>query len=231
MSILNDLGAVLFPPTCAVCGRPLVQGERAICTACRASAPLTGYWRRRENPVTDLFRPLVPIEQGSAFLFYRHGSVWREPIRSFKYRMRWRLATELGSWFGAELAASGLYDGVEVVIPLPLHPLKQLQRGYNQTNYLAETIAEALHARTDRGLLRRVRNTSIQARLPHRERMANVADAFRVTAAERLTGRHVLLVDDVLTTGNTMLSAAEAIRRAAPDCRISIAALACTCQD
>ena len=227
-SWLHDVGAMLFPPTCAVCGRALVRGERMICTPCRASAPLTEYWRRSENPLARRFYGLLPIVEASAFLFYRRGSLCRRPILAFKYRKQWRLAQELGRWYGAELAASGLYDGIEVVIPLPLHPLKQLLRGYNQTACLAEGIAEALGATVDRRALRRVRYTRTQARLSQRDRDRNVAGAFRVKAPERLQGRHLLLVDDVLTTGSTLLAAGEAIVQAVPDCRISIATLCLT---
>lgn len=230
MSILNnwrrDVEALLFPPVCAVCGAPLVRGERSFCTFCRATAPLTGFWREAANPVADRFAGLVPVEQASAFLHFRPASGWRRAIHDFKYRAQWRLADELGRWYGAELAASGLYGGVEAVVPLPLHPFKQLQRGYNQSSYLAEGIAGALGVPVERRALRRTRNTSAQALKPHRERAANVAGAFRVRDASCFEGRHLLLVDDVLTTGSTLTAAAEAILAAAPDCRISIAVLA-----
>lgn len=230
MSILSswwrDIWALLFPPVCAVCGAPLLRGERSVCTFCRVTAPLTGYWREAANPVADRFAGLLPVEQASAFLFFRPRSGWRHLVHDFKYRSQWRLALELGRWYGAELAASPLYGGVEAVVPLPLHPWKQLWRGYNQSAYLAEGIAEALGVPVERRALRRIRNTSAQALKPHRERAANVAGAFRAVDPARLAGRHLLLVDDVLTTGSTLTAAGEALLAAAPDCRISVAVLA-----
>lgn len=230
MSILSDLArdvaSLFFPAHCAVCGEELAAGERAVCTLCRATAPLTGYWREAANPVADRCRAMLPVEQASGFLFYAHGSGWRRMIHGFKYRGAWRTAREMGAWYGRCLRESGLYDDVEAVIPLPLHPLKRCRRGYNQSEYIAEGIAAQLGAAVDRLSVRRRRNTASQALKPRRERAENVADAFAVRYPERLSGRHVLLVDDVMTTGSTLLSCAAEMLRAAPDCRISVAALA-----
>lgn len=230
MSILSDLArdiaSLFFPPRCAVCGEPLARGERTVCTFCRATAPLTGYWREADNPVVRKCWGMLPVEQASGFLFFLHGSGWRRLIHGFKYRGAWRTARAMGEWYGRHLRESGLYDGVEVVVPLPLHPFKRCRRGYNQSEYIAEGIAAQLGVPVDRRSVRRVRNTASQALKPRRERARNVADAFAVRRPERLAGRHVLLVDDVMTTGSTLLSCAAEILRAAPGSRISIAALA-----
>lgn len=230
MSILSelwsDLAALLFPPHCAVCGRSLAPGERTICTFCRTTAPLTGYWRELDNPVARRCWGLVPVERASGFLFFVHGSGWRRLIHGFKYRGAWRTARDLGAWYGRCLRESGLYGDVEAVVPLPLHPWKLCRRGYNQSEYIAEGIAAQLGVGVDRRSVRRTRNTPSQALKPRSERAGNVEGAFAVRHPERLAGRHVLLVDDVMTTGATLLACAEAIRAAVPDCRISIAALA-----
>ena len=137
MSILNDLArdvaSLLFPPRCAVCGEPLARGERTVCTLCRATAPLTGYWREVDNPVVRRCWGMVPVEQASGFLFFVRASGWRRLIHGFKYRGAWRTARAMGEWYGRCLRESGLYDTVEVVVPLPLHPFKRCRRGYNQS--------------------------------------------------------------------------------------------------
>ena len=230
MSILSelvrDVMSLLFPARCAVCGEPLVRGEHTICTLCRAMAPLTGYWREADNPVVRKCWGLVPVQQASGFLFFAHASGWRQLIHGFKYRGAWRSACVMGEWYGRCLKESALYDDVEVVVPLPLHPFKRCRRGYNQSEYIAEGIAAQLGVEVDRRSVRRKRNTASQALKPRRERAHNVENAFAVRHPERLAGRHILLVDDVMTTGSTLLSCAGEILRTIPDCRISIAVLA-----
>ena len=115
---------------------------------------------------------------------------------------------------------------MEVVVPLPLHPFRRCRRGYNQSEYLAEGIASQLGVGVDRRSVRRRRNTPSQTLRSRRDRARNVEGAFAVRHPERLAGRHVLLVDDVMTTGNTLLACAAEILRAAPGCRVSIAAFA-----
>lgn len=157
---------------------------------------------------------------------YVHGSGWRRAIHAFKYRGAWRLARALGEWYGASLCGSGLYGDVDVVVPLPLHPFKRMSRGYNQAEYIAEGIAVQLGVGVDRRSVRRSRNTASQALKPRRERADNVENAFAVRHPGRLAGKHVLLVDDVMTTGSTLIACIEAVVHAVPDCRVSVAALA-----
>ncbi len=225
-SLLRDIAALFFPQRCPVCGHTLVSGEYAVCSACRANAPLTGFCNEADNPILDKCRSFVPVEQASGFLFFIHNSGWRRLIHDFKYRGAWRTARAMGEWYGRCLKESGLYDGIEAVIPLPLHPIKRCRRGYNQSEYLAEGIAAQLGVPVDRRSVIRRRNTQSQALKSRHERAHNVAGAFAVRRPAHIVGRHILLVDDVFTTGSTMLSCAEEMLRAAPDCRISIAALA-----
>ena len=162
------------PPRCAVCGEPLVRGERCVCTLCRATAPLTGYWREADNPVLRKCWGLVPVERASGFLFFVHGSGWRRLIHSFKYRGAWRTAREMGAWYGRCLRESGLYDGIDVVVPLPLHPFKRCRRGYNQSEYLAEGIAAELGGSGGPAERAAPPEHASQALKSRRERAANV---------------------------------------------------------
>lgn len=230
MSILSDLlrdaASLVLPRTCPVCGAPLKPGERDFCTLCRLTAPLTGYWGEADNPVLRKFWGHVPVVRASGFLFYVHGSGWRRMIHGFKYRGAWRPARMMGEWYGGCLAESGLYGDIDTVVPLPLHPFKYVRRGYNQSEYIAEGIAGRLGVGVDRSSVCRSRNTASQALRSRQERADNVEGAFAVRRPERLAGRHLLLVDDVLTTGSTLTACAQAVVQAVPDCRISIAALA-----
>ncbi len=230
MSILNDLladlGALFFPPRCPVCGGELKAGSRTICTRCRAEAPLTRFWLAPDNPLTRSFWGLLPVEHASAFLFFSEQSGWRRLIHDFKYHRQWRLAYEMGRWYGAELGESDLYHSFDIIVPIPLHWRKRLKRGYNQSEYLARGIALELGLKVDCHSVRRHRNNPSQAQRSREERWQNVEGIFSVRHPERLAGKHILLVDDVLTTRATLISCGTAILEAVPDCRISIAVLA-----
>ena len=174
------------------------------------------------------FAGLVPLVQGSSFIFYSSNSLWRDMVHRFKYGGEWAIAESMGRWYGAELRDSGLYDDIDIVVPIPLHPLKTLRRSYNQSRYLAEGIARELGAKVVADAVVRRRNNPSQARRRGSERWDNVEALFELRKTDKLRGRHLLLVDDVLTSGATLTACAEAILRAQPDCRISIATLAVT---
>ena len=161
MSILSDtvrgVGRLLFPVRCPVCGGKMPPGSRVVCTRCRYAVPLTGFCYATYNPLWERLSALVPVEQASAFLYFIPGSGWRELIHRFKYDGAWRLARDMGVWYGHCLADSGLYDTVDRIVPVPLHWRKRLRRGYNQAEYLAEGIARALRAEVDRHSVRRIR--------------------------------------------------------------------------
>ena len=211
-----------------MCGEHVNDAMHGICIKCRYNIPLTNYWLKEENPVKEKFAGLVPIEQGSSFIFYAGDSLWRTMIHRFKYSGEWQIAYNMGRWYGAELKASGLYDDVDLVIPIPLHYIKILKRGYNQSTYLAEGIAKSLGAKVDTRATRRIRNNPSQARRGARDRWENVDKLFHIVHPERLRGKHILVVDDVLTSGATLTTFLKEVTQTIPDCRISIATLAVT---
>ncbi len=224
--ILYDVAALIAPRRCAVCSNELLRGEHSVCTLCRTTAPLCGFVAEIDNPVARIFWGQVPIVFASSFLFFSQKGGWREAVHNFKYRSQWRVALDLGEWYGRALAESGLYGDVDMVIPLPLHPIKRIRRGYNQSEYLAEGVARQLGVRVDRRSVVRHRNTATQAQKRRSERAQNVESAFSVRNVEALEGRHILLVDDVLTTGSTISSCALEILSAVPTARISVATFA-----
>jgi ComF family protein len=227
-NILHSLKALVLDSGCMICGKHCDASMHGICIECRYDIPLTYYWQKEENPVKEHFAGIIPIEHGSSFFFFQEGSQWREAIHQFKYNGRWKIARSLGVWYGAELKESGLYDDIDIVIPVPLHPIKQLKRTYNQSAYIAEGIATSLGVKISHRAVRRSRNNPPQANCNFNQRWENVNSLFRVTNKEQLAGKHILLVDDVLTTGATLSSCAQAILNAVPECRISVATLATT---
>jgi ComF family protein len=202
------------------------SGGGFLCTACQWDIPLTGYETMADNPVMRRFDGLVPLQNATAFVWFIHESGFRRIVHSFKYSGRWSLARDMGRWFGRTLAGTDGWGGVDVIVPVPLHIRKVLKRGYNQSEYIARGMSLSMSVPVEaRAVVRRVNNRSQTSTDGRDERWENVEGIFAVLHPERLAGRHILLVDDVLTTGATIGSCAEAILAAVPDCRISIAAL------
>lgn len=232
MSILSDmwrdLRSLILPRTCPICGGRLPEGEAVVCTMCELTAPLTRLWEEAANPMQERFWGLLPVHRASALLWYVEGSPWREAVHRFKYGGRWLTAYNLGRWYGALMRRSGLYDDVDVVVPVPLHWSRRLWRGYNQSEYLAEGIAREMRLKVDRRSVRRHRYNRSQTSRSHADRWDNVEGIFSVRSAEALRGKHILLVDDVFTTGATMMSLGETILSSVEDARLSVAVLATT---
>lgn len=199
---------------------------QGFCAKCRLDIPLTDFAYFEENPVKEHLDGLARIEQASAFIYYNRNSHWQRAIHRFKYQGFWRIGYNLARWYGTSLKDSGLYDDVDMVLPIPLHYVKLFNRGYNQSTYIAEGIAKELGVKYSSHLLRRVRNNPSQARNSGSDRWRNAESLFGVRNREALKGKHILLVDDVLTSGATLCSCINAIHEAVPDCRISVAALA-----
>ncbi|MDR2883421.1 MAG: ComF family protein [Alistipes sp.] len=223
---LKDIATLFFPRVCPSCGRVLDGGEGFLCTSCQWEMPLTGFENQADNPVARRFWGLVPLRGATAFLWFTDGSGFRRVVHSFKYGGRWALARDMGRWFGRVLADTDAWAGVDAIVPVPLHWRKVVRRGYNQSEYIARGMSLSMGVPLETGaVVRRVNNRSQTQTATHSERWDNVEDIFAVRRPERLAGRHILLVDDVLTTGATIGSCAEAIAASVPDARISIAVL------
>lgn len=226
MNPLKDIFRLFFPEVCAVCGDVLPDGGDFICTSCRWEIPLTGTWNDRQNPVAEKFYGHLPLENACAFFYFVHESDYRGLIHKFKYQGGWRIAEKIGRWFGAELSASPLYGDIDVVVPVPLHIRRRLKRGYNQSEYLARGIGASMGKEIDVSSVRRTSYNESQTGRNKSERWDNVRGIFSVRERAPIAGKHVLLVDDVLTTGATIISCGETILKAYPGCRLSVATLA-----
>lgn len=225
--IINPVVDLFMPRLCSACGEELGRGQHYICTSCRLDIPLTQFWLERENPMVERVRALRPeIEHASALIFFIQSSQWREIIHRLKYQSEYRHALLFGRWLGVELRQSPLYNSVDCVVAVPLHPLRHIWRGYNQADYLANGVAKSMGVKHIRGAIRRTRHNKPQASMPRDNRWDNANELFEVTHPEALEGRTILLVDDVFTTGATILSCAETILDTIPNCTILISTLA-----
>ncbi len=225
--VLKGLWSLFFPDVCLCCGRRLTESERCLCTFCRVDLPQTGQWLCKENAVYELFADREPITAASSFFFYEKEGRGARLVQSIKFRGQRRAGEELGRWYGRVLnEESPWYADADLLIPLPLHPRRRWSRGYNQSECIARGMSSSMGVAVDTISVARCRYTRPQSRTADRdERRSNMQDVFTVVRPERLEHKHVVLVDDVVTTGATLLACVSAIRHAVPSCRISIAAL------
>lgn len=222
---LFPLGRLLFPHYCAVCGAVLRQEEDALCLLCNAGLPRTGFAELPENPVERLFWGRVPVVRAASWIYYHRGSEYIQLLFKLKYRGRRDLGVSLGRMMAAELQPVGLFEDVDLLLPVPLYGRRQRERGYNQSERLAEGVSRVTGLPVDTASLRRVVDTGTQTARGAVERMDAMHGAFALAPGARLDGLHVLLIDDVLTTGATLTACADALL-AVPGIRISVLALA-----
>jgi len=221
----RDLESLVFPHVCEVCGRQLVDGEELLCTYCNLAMPRTNYHIVDFNDVHHRLAGSVHVERAASWFQYRRHSKYVKLIHKAKYYDRPEIARIMGRMYAREIAPSGFFDGIDVILPVPMHVFKELKRGYNQ----AAEICDGLHDVTGIPLgdnLKAMHGHSSQTRRGAYGRYLNVSGLFGVIDAVGLTDRHVLVVDDVLTTGSTLSACCEALVKAVPGIRISVLTLA-----
>lgn len=234
--IFRALADLCFPRECLVCGRALGMRERHLCAHCMAGLPLTHYWESGHNPLSDAFNARIqegisayePYSYAVSLFYYRPENGFRNITRSLKYRGNLSSGRFFAAMLGDRLAGTDHFKDVDYVIPVPLHWTRKWRRGYNQAEIIAREIAGRLGAECLPWALRRNRATRTQTRMTIAEKQANVSGAFgvRKRALPRIAeARHVLLTDDVFTTGATLYACYRALRSCFPGLRISIAAL------
>jgi ComF family protein len=227
LRIFNDFVRLFYPNLCMVCHNDLAQGEQVICTSCLYHIPRTRYWLDAENPVAKIFWGRVFVQNACSFFFFSKGSRYRKLLHHLKYNGKKEVGLILGKEFGNELKKVDSYKNIDFILPVPLHPERLKQRGYNQ----AEEIAKGLHVSMGIPIstknLVRSEYTETQTRKTRTERVSNVSKAFRLDNPQDFKGKHILIVDDVVTTGAT-LEVCAAIVLEAEDAKVSIATLAYT---
>lgn len=204
LKYFNDLFALFFPELCAACGRSLVSNERQICTSCIFQLPHTGFHDDPENRMARELWGRIPFEQACAFLYFKKGGKVQNLMHQLKYNKKPEAAKRAGELYGYELKRSDKFIIPDLIIPVPLHPSRLKKRGYNQSEYIAAGISSVLEIPVCSDYLSRIENTATQTRKSRFARYENLRSAFRLKSSDLLINRHILLVDDVMTTGSTL---------------------------
>ncbi len=224
-SFIDDFLSLLFPRSCEICGNSLYKNEEIICTYCLGRLPYTHWHKDESNPLHAVFWGKVSIQGVTAMFYFHHGNRVQTLLHKFKYKNVREIGIYLGKRYGTQLKNASPFDDVDMIIPVPLHPKKQQKRGYNQSEMFALGLAQTMNIPIDSKSLYRKTASETQTRKTKIERWENVKDIFGLVNSEELSGKHILLVDDVITTGSTMEACARVLLEI-PNLKISVAAIA-----
>jgi len=225
INYFEDLLSLVFPEICNACGKPLYKHENLICNYCKVKLPYTNFHLQIENPIEKTFWGRVNIQKSSAFLFFHKGNRVQHLMHRFKYKGKKEVGELLGDLFGQELLKNNYFNDADIIIPVPLHPDKLKKRGYNQSEWLAIGISKGLSIPCQNTVLIRAVASSTQTKKNRFERWQNVETIFKVENPAAIEGKHIILVDDVITTGATVEACANTLLGAA-NCKVSFLALA-----
>jgi ComF family protein len=222
---LADFVSLLFPELCAACRESLVANERLICTHCRYNLPFTNFHLQADNIVARQFWGKIPLESAYALYYFTKGGKIQNLLHQFKYKGVKQIGNLLGNMAGEQLLKNDVFNTVDMIVPVPLHKKRMLQRGYNQSLSFAEGLAEKLNADVEDNNLVRITATETQTHKSRFARFENMREVFAINNPEKLMNKHILLVDDVITTGST-LEACGAQLLKIPGLKLSIATIA-----
>jgi len=225
-SLLDDFLSLFYPRLCAGCQTSLVRGEEVICLGCLADLPKTGFEKITDNPVAQLFWGRADIALATSFCSFDKGGIMQHLMHQLKYKGSREIGEKLGLVFGTDLLRSAPYLDVDFLIPVPLHPKRERTRGYNQSAEIGKGISAALEKPLITGNLVRNLYSNSQTNKGRFERWENVKELFGVRNPKILEGKHLLLIDDVVTTGSTLEACAQVLLKI-PGTTVSIATIAC----
>lgn len=226
--ILQSISDVFYPNICPLCATGLIKEETGICNSCLIQLPYTHFKLDQNNVAYDKFIGRVPIEAATALTYFTKESKMQTILHLLKYKDREDIGEALGHYWAASQKEE--FVSISAIMPVPLSKKRQFERGYNQSESIANGMASNLNIPVLRNLLQRNKITESQTHKTRLERLENMENAFEVIAFNSLENHHILLLDDVLTTGATLEACALTLLKANPNCKISIASLAIAIQ-
>ncbi|MBC8033984.1 MAG: ComF family protein [Chitinophagaceae bacterium] len=224
--ILKDLLHIFFPHLCAGCGNDIADADAIICIRCLEDLGTTNFNTVAGNLTEKIFSGRLPIINASSLCYFSKDSLVRHLMHQLKYRDHKELGYFLGRLMGASLRQTDRFADIDGLVPLPLFFSREKKRGYNQATILCEGMAAAMQLPVWKDVVTRTSFTDSQTKKNRTERWQNIEGRFELQDIEKLTGRHVLLVDDVVTTGATLEACGLELLRA-PGAKLSISTLAC----
>lgn len=204
MQFLKDIFYLFFPKTCVSCDNQLVENENIICLKCRFELPITNFTNEKDNKVEQAFYGRIKIEFATALLFYQTKGISQQLIYQLKYRGQQGVGTFFGDWLGHELKESNRFPTIDYIVPVPLHLKKLRKRGYNQLSTFGNSISEILEVPFVENILIKKLATNTQTLKRRVERWKNVNEIFHLNDTYIFKNKHILLIDDVITTGATL---------------------------
>ena len=225
--LIHDFARLFFPHRCAGCGTDTLNKESPLCLRCLHQLPVTNFHLYADNPVEKQFTGTLRLVSATSYCYFSRHTLVQHLLHAFKYRGNAATGLLLGRLMGKTLQESGRFDGIDALVPLPLHPAKERKRGYNQAEILCRGMAQVLELPVITGAVIRRKDAASQTHKTRVERWQSMEEQFQLAQPAIVAGRHLLLVDDVITTGSTLHACARALLKA-PGVRISIATLACT---
>lgn len=215
----------MYSPTCIACGEQLVGEESLLCVECISHIPFTDFAPMPGNQIELLLENSIPNVKATSLMYFEKGEVSQKIIHEIKYHGNLRLATRFGQLLGESIADSHRFDDVDYIIPVPLHFFRWYKRGFNQSREISQGIVKRFKRPIKNFALARIRYTETQTHKNHIARSRNVVEAFKVRNPQQLAGKHILLVDDVITTGATIRACYETLSHV-EGVRVSVASLA-----
>ncbi len=227
MNFLKDIFNIFFPEVCLCCHEHLVNHETTICLTCRHDLPLTNFSFEEENLVEKSFYGRIPIENATALFYYTKKGNVQLLIHELKYNKQQQVGNFIGNWLGDEILESNRFKDLDYIIPVPLHQKKLRSRGYNQVTTFGESLAKKLNISYNSTILVKISSTKTQTKKIRIDRWKNVQELFFVQNNVDLKNKHILLIDDIITTGATLEACCKSFSKI-EGLKISIACMAYT---